>query len=166
MNTITNAIASIKEMDLPYWEATLKQRIQGPGSKVLSVSTTEGLEQILKDAEWEETSHPDVLEGCRVFTAPIPGTLGVVELADLPPDELVVMTDPKGTGKSTPTLLWPEAPAVPFTCIILGKEEGKEVVFTFHPGWPIRPSQCKLAHGTRLTASEAMALGLTHAKIA
>jgi len=163
---IEDAIEELKELDPGYWEATLKQRILGPGSKVSGVSTTEELEALIKDAEWEEASHPDVLEGCRIFVAPIPGTLGVVELAELPPDELVIMTDPKGTGYSTPTLLWHKAPEVNFTAIILGPEKGKEVVYTLHPGWPIRPSRCQLPHGTRLTASEAMALGLTHAKIA
>jgi hypothetical protein len=163
---VQDAIEEIKELDPGYWEATLKQRILGPGSRVLNVSTTEDLEQILKDAEWEETSHPDVQEGCRLFTAPISGTLGVIELSNLPPDELVIMTDPKGTGYATPTLLWPEAPLVPFTCILLGPEKDREIVYTFHPGWPIRPSRCQLPHGTRITAKEAMALGLTHAKIA
>ena len=51
---------------------------------------------------------------------------------------------------------------------IIGNEEGHDVVFTFHPGEPVRPSLLEVSdchNGTKLTKVEALNLGFDLAKV-
>ena len=57
---------------------------------------------------------------------------------------------------------------VPYTYLITGKEDGVDVVFTFHPGEPIRPSIVEvkdLNHGAKVSKAYAKELGFDLAKI-
>lgn len=61
-----------------------------------------------------------------------------------------------------------KGPATEETWLIIGKEEGTDVVFTFHPGEPVRPSVVEVKDcpdGTKLTKDQAIALGFDLAKI-
>lgn len=52
--------------------------------------------------------------------------------------------------------------------LILSEEQGEEVVFTFHPGDPVAPSQIQSTPellGKTVTIAEALALGFEYAKI-
>lgn len=71
--------------DITYLQSMLQQRIEGPtnaGSSYENVTEKELLENLL-NADWEETSHPDVMEGCRVFKCNLPGLEGILDLDKL-----------------------------------------------------------------------------------
>lgn len=154
-----------------YWATTVAQRLDRPdacGSVFTGIHTPEQLEQAILAAEWEEYSHPAVTEGCEAFRASISGQLGVVGLVSLPGETEVTLDDRKGTGKVSAVVSGVRGETVDFTVLILGKEDGKEVVFTFHPGDPVRPSQVQAEpglHSKKITAAQAIQMGMTTAKI-
>lgn len=127
-----------------------------------------GVERRLQEVTWEPYEHPAVMPGCvALATRELRGRVGVVELATLDPQAPVELLDPKGTGfveAAAPGALGPESD---LTVAILGTEDGVEVVFTFFPGAPIQPSRLPAEGraGTTISARDALALGLTHAKI-
>jgi hypothetical protein len=169
-NRISLAVGAIKDLDSAYWANTLQQRLPGgAGSQVLGVSDAETLEQALLSASWEEYSHEALMEGCVAYkTRDIQGRLGIIELASLPSDTVVTLDDRKNTGKVSAVVEGCLGPNVGHTVIILGIENGVEVVFTFHPGDPVRPSQVQAEpglHGKQVTVEEACSLGLKTAKI-
>jgi len=152
-----------------YWEQTLASRQpNGFGSRFLKETSTE---EILS-CNWE--SYPDCpnpQKGCSYYRAPISGILGIVRLSDLNPETKVSLSDPKSTGKVTPEIERSALPGVlgqvDYTVVILGEEGGREVVFTFHPGDPIRPSSVPSEGraGSCISVAEALSLGLEFAKI-
>jgi hypothetical protein len=155
-----------------YWSNTLASRQpSGNGSRFHETVT----EETLKAVEWEEItdSLPEGVKmpGCRYFQTAIPGLLGVVELGDIPRSQRVLLVDPKGTGKVSAEIsrevLSQELSDVDFTVLTVGEEEGMNVVYTFHPGLPIRPSQVPAEGfaGREVTVSEAYDLGLHYAKV-
>lgn len=167
---IAQAVEAIKNLDSAYWQQTLTQRLPGgAGSQVLGVSDAVSLEEALLAANWESYSHEAVQEGCHAFaTRDLAGRLGIVELASLSTDTVVTLDDRKNTGKVSATVKGVLGPVVDFTVIILGIENGVEVVFTFHPGAPVSPSQvqCELGmHGKQVSVAETIGMGLAMAKI-
>ena len=152
-----------------YWEQTLASRQpNGFGSRFLKETSTE---EIL-EWTWEPyLDCPDLMKGCTALRAPIKGILGVVRLSDLHPETKVSLSDPKSTGKVTPEIERSALPGVlgqvDYTVAILGDEGGREVVFTFHPGDPIRPSSVPSEGrtGSWVSVAEALSLGLEFAKI-
>ena len=182
MNTTTttivrDAINTAKVVDEKYHIATLSQRCDSEsaaGSVIDGICSIEEMEALLNNAEWEEYSHPSIMEGCKGFVTPIPGKMGVVELETLPDDMEVVLDDRKGTGKVTPTVNGIDRVRVGFTVLIIGpekvgEEETVQMMYTFHPGDPISPSRVavseKYKNGTKITVKEAKGIGLLYAKI-
>ena len=170
-NRIAKAVESTRRVVPGYFEKTLAQRAglseQASGS-IYEEITAEQLEQKLLTADWEEYSHPAVMDGCTAYKAALPGRLGVVELVSLPADSIVTLDDRKDTGKVSAVVEGVRGEEVPFTVLILGHEQGEEVVFTFHPGDPVRPSQVQTEsgmHGRQVTVSEARGMGLETAKV-
>lgn len=159
--------------DITYLQSMLQQRIEGPtnaGSSYENVTERELLENLL-NADWEETSHPDVMEGCRVFKCNLPGLEGILDLDELDENAELYAIDPKGTGNVGIGAGNVTKKRAQETYLITGKEmiDGieKDIVFTFHPGKPVKPSQVKaqkVADGTRLTVAKAKKLGLDKAK--
>lgn len=159
--------------DITYLQSMLQQRIEGPtnaGSSYENVTERELLENLL-NADWEETSHPDVMEGCRVFKCNLPGLEGILNLDELDENTELYAIDPKGTGNIGIGAGNVTKKIAQETYLITGKEmiDGieKDIVFTFHPGEPVRPSQVKaekVADGTKLTVAKARKLGLDKAK--
>lgn len=170
---IRAAIEATREVVPGYFEGTLAQRAgaskEAVGSTVWDVDA-EQLEQLLVDAQWEPYSHPAVAEGCEAFKTSIHGGfLGVIRLDELSPDFPVTLDDRKDTGKVSAIVKGQQGETVDFLVLILGQEQGREVVFTFHPGDPVKPSQVEASqglHGKEVTVAEALALGLETAKIA
>ena len=168
---IARAVGAIKAADSAYWNQTLTKRLPGgAGSMVLGDFDAASLEEALLAAAWEPYSHSAVQEGCSAFlTRDLEGRLGIVELASLPPDTVVTLDDRKNTGKVSAVVDGVLGPVVDFTVIILGDENGVEVVYTFHPGEPVRPSQvqCEAGmHGRRVTIAEALEMGFAMAQVA
>lgn len=163
---ISAAIAATRRLAPGYFEKCLAQRCGGAGSSY--TLSPEALEQALQGAAWEPYEHPNVMKGCSAFRAPLVGTFGLIALASVPEDARVVLADPKGTGFVEAECAGAQAETVGFSVIILGEEQGEEIVFTFHPGDPIQPSRLPAEGrvGQVVTAKEARDLGFTWAKVA
>ncbi|HQU07860.1 MAG: hypothetical protein B7X04_02205 [Parcubacteria group bacterium 21-54-25] len=168
---VVTAIAFTKVVDAQYWRKTLEQRLPGGGvgSVILGVSTPEELEQALLEAEWEAYSHPAISEGCTAFrTRSLRGLLGVKPLAELPAGTTVTLDDRKGTGRVSAVVEGVRGDDVDFLVLIVGEEDGREIVFTVHPGEPVRPSSVQATpglHGKKITVEEALGMGLSTAKL-
>lgn len=184
MSTICNDAvkAAIARMETTpeletYFQKTLDSRagLGHPMGSYYPDKTADAVREALQTADWEPFNHPELMEGCQAFTAPLPGRLGIVDLKTLNPETQVTLMDPKGTGAvsavvSAKGLVAPEAK---HTVLIIGPDDapGKKgmVVYTFHPGDPIRPSIVptkNAGNGTVTTAKEAIRLGLDLAKLA
>lgn len=164
-----------------YLARCLAQRLPGPaacGSVFLDFGVAgdpaapDRLLHALHTHPWEPYEHPAVMAGCAAFACPLGGRVGLVHLATLAPDHPVRLLDPKGTGFVEAVVEGTaddrtRGSAATFTVAILGPDDGREVVYTFHPGAPIPPSRVPAdgRHGTTVTAEEAVALGLQIAKV-
>ena len=177
--TVQEAIRNSREHLAEYWAKTLAQRLPGgAGSCVLGVANTAALEDLLEKMEWVEYNHPSIKVPARGFKASLPegieGVLGVVRLSELPEDARIVLDDRKNTGKVSAVvkgLPAQDMPKVDFLVAIIGphpENPNVDVVWTFHPGDPIRPSEVPAEGlaGTTVTVKEAVDLGLEWAKIA
>lgn len=168
---VRQAIDNTKTNLPSYFRNTCKQRLSdGAGSIFDSISSTRDMERALTKAHWKKAEHPDVMPGCQAYvTKDIKGGhLGLLKIADLPDDAVITASDPKNTGKVSMTVSGEKGPETEETWLIIGKEEGTDVVFTFHPGEPVRPSVVEVKDcpdGTKLTKDQAIALGFDLAKI-
>ncbi|MBR2767082.1 hypothetical protein IKD67_03325 [Candidatus Saccharibacteria bacterium] len=168
---VKKAIWNTEETLGDYFENTCKQRLaDGVGSIYDSINSTDDMSSALFAAHWKKTEHPDVMPGCQAYvTKDIKGGhLGLLRIADLPDDAAIIASDPKGTGKVSMTVSGEKGPEVEDTWLIVGKEDGVDVVFTFHPGEPVRPSVVEVKDcpdGTKLTKEQALNLGFDLAKI-
>jgi len=168
---IAEVIETTRRVAPGHFENCVAQRAQldpmAAGSLIEGVNSIQ-LEQILLNAEWEEYSHDALMPGCRAFKANIPGRLGVINLSQLPDNKIVTLDDRKNTGSVYCVVKGVLGPEVDFTVVILGLEQGEEVVFTFHPGDPVAPSEVSVEPGLigqQVTVEEALKMGLKTAKI-
>ena len=181
---IQNAIAATKELGkagvIPenYYEDTVAQRSPktGCGSIVTSFRGKEvfdGIGHLCFFDAWEGwkpyDNCPNLIPGCVAFrNDDLGGELGIVRLSDLDPKSEVTLDDRKHTGNVSATVSGIRGKYANFVVAILGVENGKEILFTFHPGDPCMPSKVKTEpgfHGRKVTVAEAMAMGLETAKI-
>lgn len=153
-----------------YLRQCLASRLPG-GSACGSVFTDYAddfaLLSALYAAPWEPFDHPDVASGATAYRAPLRGRLGLVALASLDPETPVTLEDPKGTGTLSAVVTGVHGEEVAHATLILGPSEGAEIVYTFHPGDPVRPSSVRAEgmDGRRVTVAECRALGLDLAKV-
>lgn len=165
------ALRNTRDTLKEYFENTCKQRLEnGAGSVYDGIKTTAEMKKALFGAFWKKAEHPDVMPGCQAYvTKDIKGGhLGLLKIADLPDNVIITASDPKGTGKVSMTVSGEKGPEVEDTWLIVGKEDGVDVVFTFHPGEPVRPSVVEVKDcpdGTKLTKEQALNLGFDLAKI-
>ncbi len=177
MNEITarvrTAIEAAKTHLPKYWESCLIQRqgiTDGSMGSYYPGASAAGVERAIMSAEWTPYEHPEIMSGCVAAIAPIPGRLGLVRLADLPTDTAVYLFDPKETSKVSAVVAGVSGRMESFTIIILGPEkiedEEVEVVYTFHPGAPVRASELPASeHLGQVTVAKAVELGFDLAKI-
>ena len=157
--------------DPAYLASCFAQRNPGPdarGSRFFVPQTAKSL----VDARWEPYEHPAIQAPARAFRAAIAGRVGIVRIAELPPETTVLLSDPKGTGHAEAEVqmelgAWPTSD---FTVLLVGPDRAdpsKEVVWTFFPGEPIAPSRLPAADwaGTRVTPLRAIELGFEYAKV-
>ncbi len=86
---------------------------------------------------------------------------------DLADDDEVELVDPKGTGKVEGVVRRSGTfPQVDHTVILLGPGDEGEIVWTFFPGDPVRPSSVPSSRAGTVTATEARRLGLEWVKLA
>lgn len=168
---IIQAIETTLRVIPGYLEKTCEQRLPGGCGSVLlgNFETVEDVIAALKAAEWLPYPPEGLLPGCWAFsTRDLRGRMGVVRLDSLPANAEVVLDDRKGTGKVSATVVGDLGEEVDFTVLILGPEQGEEVVYTFHPGAPVKASQVQCdpgMHGRKITVQEALNMGLETAKI-
>lgn len=170
------AVENTKRVVPGYFEMTLHNRLSGGvGSVYEQFESEEELEKAILNADWEETTHPAVNpEYCRVFKAKLPGRFGLVKIDSLPDDVELTADDSKSTGTIAMTVKGIRGVEVQDTYLIIGKELDKNdnieyyVVFTFHPGEPVKPSLVETAsvsHGAKVSKAYAKELGFDLAKI-
>lgn len=168
-DTVRAAIKTTRRALPEHWEGLLAQRSVGSkkGAGSVYAALPEDILEMLLRSEWEEASHPDVMPGCSAYTAELSGMTGVVSLADLPDDAELELRDGHSTGKVELVVVGypPERRTVPQTWLIIGQEEGEDVVFTFHPGEPVRPSEIPATVSGRVTKAEAQKMGFVWVKV-
>ena len=175
-------------------QRTFESRVgsEASGSRYPQFDSILQLHAAILEANWEPYEHPDVMSGCQAYRASIPGSMGIVSLTDLSDDETVMLVDYKETGNLScvVTVEDPSLIEVDFSVLIIGKspetlqkanpgktliygsEEEREancwsysdVVFTVHPGDPVRPSMVK-GEPMVTTVGEALRLGFLLAKV-
>ena len=173
---VTNDLIKEKDeqgQDITYLQSMLQQRIEGKqsdGSYYENVTERQLLENLL-GADWEEISYPDVMEGCRVFKCNLLGVESVLDLDKLDENAELYAMDPNKTGNIEIGVGNAEKKATQETYLITGKEtiDGveKDIVITFHPGEPAKPSQVKsekISDGSKLTVKKAKKLGIDKAR--
>lgn len=156
-----------------YWTSCLAQRAGTSPEKLGSFYpglSSEDVAKAIQEAAWEPYEHPDVQAPARAFKAPLPGIFGLVRVDDLPDGTKFQLVDPKGTGICEAMAL--DVPKdypllhVDFSTLLVGPgDEGHEVVWSFFPGPPIRPSNLKAEPGQTITKAEAKALGFEWVKV-
>lgn len=156
-----------------------KQRSAISGKSVGSTYdlSANDLRMYILASNWEETTHPNVAEGCRVFTTTdIPtGKNGIRNIEDFPDDTIFYAVDQKETGFVGIGVDAENAnPYVEKTYLITGKEEVKgelkDVIYTFHPGEPLKlkgsqTTSKELPDGTKLTKQQVLDYGFHHCKL-
>lgn len=172
---IATAIDTTKRLVPGYFESTLEQRLPGGAGSILDeldgkdVTTVSDLEDAVRSADWTEYANcPNLMDGCKAYRTPCTGRYGIVELDDLSDDTELVLDDRKNTGVVSATVKGKVGREVDFAVLIIGPEQGEDVVFTIHPGDPVLPSKVSATdrhHGEIVTVKVAKALGLTTAKI-
>jgi len=162
---LKNVILKTREVIADYFASTVSQRLAGgSGSRYPQYEDAESLVAALEDAEWVKYDHPAIGEGCDGFKSEIPGEIGMIELENLDDDDEVQLVDPKRTGSLSAVVKGDSFVQVDFSVMIVGDHEGDLVVFTFHPGDPVRPSTIEGTPRT-VTVREARDLGFDLAKI-
>ncbi len=157
-----------------YFEKTCDSRSnsQRRGSYYPDLETGMEVERMITHQDWvEDPTCPNLIPGCTAFYARGErGILGTVALVNLMEEAELFLADPKGTGEALAEIRFscPTFQEVINTTLILGMEQGQEVVFTFHPGLPTPhdPGVKVEPYSTRkLTVKEALSMGLKTAKI-
>lgn len=169
---VTQALANTPP---EYLAKCLASRVEGPDAcgSIIPGHTTETLLETLWSARWRPYVHPDIMDGCTAYYSSIAGRLGVIEIDRLLGGTYLRIEDPKETGfveavVETIGAADDSEPNVYFTVIILGPDDGTEVVYTFHPGAPVRPSRVSAENvkvGSLVTREEALGMGLKYAKV-
>lgn len=170
-NKIRKLIETTRRVIPGYWESTLAQRAglepKAAGS-IYEGLTSQELQDKLLETTWEEYSHPAVIAGCQAFKGNLGGRLGIINLKSLDPEKVVTLDDRKNTGKVSVVIEGIRGPEVDFTILIIGPEKGEDVIYTFHPGDPIKPSTVEATtglHNKRVSIREALEMGFEMGKI-
>ena len=172
---IAACIENTKRLVPGYFESTLEQRLPGGAGSIFAeldgrvVSDIASLEDAIRNADWSEYADcPNLMDGCHAYRTSCKGRYGIVELADLRDDVELTLDDRKNTGVVSATVRGQLGREVGFAVLIVGPEQGEDVVFTVHPGDPVMPSKVSATdrhHGEIINVKTAKALGLTTAKI-
>lgn len=165
---VVDALRATAELLPSHWQKLLASRTPGE-SACGSVCDPQDvpLADALAFAHWETYEHPAVMSGCVAYwTRGICGTIGIVPVSDLAEGAELEFRDAHETGYVEACVRMERPARATGTCIILGKHEGREVVFTFHPGEPIRPSCLRKTDAPeRLLKRYALGMGVKYAKV-
>lgn len=176
---IQDLIQKTKRVLPDYFNSCLRQRLANGIGSTTDYTNVEDLENALMNARWcRWVDNNGVLSpGCNaVITTDIHGHHGMLDLAEFDPDDVCHFNDFKNTGFLSLCIKTDKRKYVGFTILISGPEEGLgEVMYTFHPGYPVPASTFKAGEvnektgkvykdGDEITVAEAMKLGFKHVK--
>jgi hypothetical protein len=143
-------VTALKNTPPDYLSRTIETRTPEHRAGSYFDMTPDQLKQELFKAKWEPYNpldaqgNPIIGGGARGYSATIPGgRLGLTPIDAIPETAKVYLIDPKGTGKWSVSTVGTSEPHTDHVTMIVGPEDGgsnKPVVWTFHPGEPIRPS--------------------------
>lgn len=172
-NASSEVSAAIKRsLDMPHFENTFLMRNPGAESEG-SIFNEPQTPESLMSAEWIEFSHPDIGGPAIGYEAPIPGTMNLIKLDTLDPQTPIRMElghkgeIPYVTALLNPADVGQKGVPVKHTVMLLGPGEEGNIVWTFHPGDPIRPSTTKPNSETEAakTVQDVINLGFQYGKI-
>ncbi len=141
-------VAAIKNTPEDYLMRTISTRT--PEKRIGSYfeMTPDQLRQALFKTKWEPydprdaEGNPIISGGARGYRATINGgRLGMTAVESLPSDAPLYLVDVKGTGKWSLATTGADGPKTDHVTLIVGPGDGgKPIVWTFHPGEPVRAS--------------------------
>jgi len=180
MNTnsiIAAAIDMTKKLIPGYFESTLEFSLPGGAGNIFeeldgkAVTTVADLEAAIRSADWTEYDCPGSMDEGKTYRTSCKGRYRTVSLDDLCDDVELVLDDPKNTGFVSATARGQLGQFVDVAVLIIGQEQGEDVIYTIHPGDSLcksLPSQVYVTdrhHGEIINVKTAKALGITRAKI-
>jgi len=169
-STVSKAIE--RSIDMPHFKNTFLMRNPGADSEG-SIFNEPQTPESLMAADWKEFSHPAIQAPAIGYSAPIPGSMNLIKLDTLDPQTPVRMeVGHKGESEYVTALLSPadvgqKGTPVNHTVILLGPSDDGLIVWTFHPGDPIRPSTTTPSAETEAakTVEDVIRLGFQYGKI-
>ena len=199
-NNVPQILADSMCYNQEYSEKTLKSRLKNSSiGSFFDCNSLVEVYGLLLNGDWEFYEHPAVVgEDVFALRANIPGTMGIVSLDQIDDHVWLCLDDPKETGDLSCHLYssgeCPNLGRVDFTVMIVGpigprktdsgiipiklvddewtidEERYDLVMYTVHPGDPIRPGSFKASDigkdaGDLVTVKEAKDLGFQFAKI-
>jgi hypothetical protein len=147
-------ISALKNTAPEYLNRTIATRTPEHRAGSYFDMTPDRLKQELFKAKWtpynplDGDGNPIISGGARGYHATIAGgRLGMTSIDTIPDTAKLYLIDPKGTGKWSVSTIGASEPHTDAVTMILGPDEasGKNVLWTFHPGEPVRPSMLDTA---------------------
>jgi hypothetical protein len=147
---VRQAIRNLEEVDPGYFSSVFKQRSGKDSTAAGSVydMNPDDLKDAILAANWRPYSHESIKPPAVGFsTNDLLGQEGMINLkdaldrGDLKPGSKIELVDPKNTGQPQPAVKAKKGDMTNLTVAMLGPHKGKEVIYTFHPGEPVIPSE-------------------------
>ena len=174
---VRQAIKNLERIDPGYHEKMFKQRSGHDSMAAGSIydMPPEAIKDALMAAKWMPYAHDDIKAPAMGFiTHDIEGQEGLIDLRDairdgiLKPTDMIEFSDPKGVGNPSPTVKAKRGGKTNKTIAILGPYPNteEEVMFTFHPGEPVRKSELPSEMtGESMTVADAIEKGFRRVKV-
>lgn len=177
---VEECIKRLVAKDYSYYESCINQRLYNGGMGSFYDKNVDFIDVMCKliNVDWEEVTHPNVQLPCRCFKCDnfFTGYVGMVELEKLSDDVELFFSDFKNTGKLSLCVKESDVDVdvmkTNTTYLITGDDGYGPIVFTFHPGEPLKPST--LEDGTNsygvkkndsVTKEMALKMGFKHVKV-
>jgi hypothetical protein len=140
----TRVVATIRARFRHYYKVLKEQTRRNNGSsydenaRQVNRKLYRQLHRELISANWCSYGHPDIPHGQWAFYAEIAGCSVRIALEQLPPATPVYLLDRQGDGEWTlfANTVGPQAFC---TVLIIGRQDGREVIIDFHAGEPFAP---------------------------
>lgn len=173
---VISAILALKRHEPGQYIRVLGQRLSDGIGSTTDFDNLRDIESALLSARWLPYESDNITDGMLgAITYDIPGHLGIIPLAELPPRMPVTLNDDKHTGFLSPSVRINAKSDVSYTVLIFGSDDvdgdnGYEYMRTFHPGPPLPQSTFEtgteeLVDGDVISVRQAMNLGFDYAKI-
>jgi hypothetical protein len=142
---VRQAIYNTKEQEPAHWRLCLENRSDTKArlGSYIPKHTPEQIDMLLERLQWEIYTHADVIEPAQAFIARnVRGRFGMMQIGDVPGSAVLKFITSKEKDKVE--VVWEdhgtEGVEVDFLVLLVGPGDKDDIVWTFHPGDPIRPS--------------------------